>query len=81
MVGAAVNKPQYISGWARSGKGAGGEPRPIKRMVPAGSVYFFNTNGWDEQKFGCLYKKYHFGKSLSGEYPDAGFGIALMGVW
>lgn len=81
MVGAAVNKPQYISGWIRSGDGARGKPREIKRLVPAGSVYFFKADTWDNCKFEEIYKKYHFGESISDEYPDAGFGIGLLGVW
>jgi hypothetical protein len=81
FVGAAVNKPQYISGWQRDGKGTGGIPRHIKRLAPAGSVYFFKADKWDNLQFEKLYKKYHFGESLSEEYPDAGFGIALIGVW
>ena len=81
MVSAAVNKPQYISGWVRSGKGAEGQPRPIKRLTPAGSIYFFKADGWDDKKFYSHYKKYHFGESLSDEYPDAGFGVPLIGVW
>ena len=81
MVGAAVNKPLYISGWKKSGKGFGGEPRPIRKAVPAGSVYFFEAESWDDGKFETFYKEYHFGESLSDEYPSAGFGIGLIGSW
>jgi hypothetical protein len=81
FVGAALNKPQFISGWKRHGKGMYGEPRLIKRLVPAGSVYFFKADKWNDVQFETVYKKYHFGESLSEEYPDAGFGICLIGVW
>lgn len=82
MVGAAVNKPIYISGWKTSEKGYGGEPRPIKKAVPAGSVYFFEgDSSWNEDSFENFYKKYNFNESLSDEYPSAGFGIGLIGSW
>lgn len=80
LVGAAVNKPQYISGW-RIKENMKGEPRAIKKAVPSGSVYFFEAKSWNDQQFEEIYKKYHFGKSLSDEYPSAGFGIGLIGSW
>jgi len=81
LVGAAVNKPQYISGWQRSGKGMTGSPRESKRAAPAGSVYFFRMAERNAGGFETLYTKYNFGESISSYYPDAGFGIALIGVW
>ncbi|NMG83440.1 MAG: type III-B CRISPR module-associated protein Cmr3 [Methanosarcinales archaeon] len=77
MVGAAVNKPLYISGW----ESYIGKPRPIKKAVPAGSVYFFKAESWKSEQFEEFYKKYHFKESLSDEYPSAGFGIGLIGSW
>ena len=81
LIGAAVNKPLYISGWQRSGKGMIGSPRELKRAVPAGSVYFFKTENWDDQCFEALYTKYNFGESISSYYPDAGFGTTFIGAW
>jgi CRISPR-associated protein Cmr3 len=81
LVGAAVNKPLYISGWQRSGKGMAGSPRELKRAVPAGSVYFFKMENWDDQCFEALYTKYNFGESISSYYPDAGFGTIFIGAW
>ena len=80
LVGAAVNKPVYLSGWKRS-TASGGIPRPIKKAVPEGSVYFFETEGWDDERFERLYGAYNFNKSLSDEYPCAGFGTSLIGSW
>jgi len=77
MVGAAVNKPMYISGW----KVSEGKPRPIEKAVPAGSVYFFEAESWKDDQFKNLYEKYHFRESISDKYPSAGFGIALIGSW
>lgn len=81
LVGAAVGKPDHISGWMRSGKGAEGGPRPMKRLAPAGSVYFFKADGLNEETIERFYEQYHFNESLSCEYTDAGFGVALMGAW
>ncbi|NHW23798.1 MAG: type III-B CRISPR module-associated protein Cmr3 [Archaeoglobales archaeon] len=81
LISAAVNKPQYLSGWTRTGSGAAGIPRPIKRVAPAGSVYFFKADDWTDEQFDVMYKTYHLNRSISSEYPDAGFGICLIGVW
>ncbi|KKG14592.1 type III-B CRISPR module-associated protein Cmr3 [Methanosarcina mazei] len=85
LVGAAVNKPLHISGWKSGCKTnedvLGGKPRPIKRAVRAGSVYFFEAEYWSKEKFKEFFDKYHFGASLSDEYPSAGFGIGLIGCW
>lgn len=81
LVGAAINKPSYVSGWINSVPGGRGKPRPMKKTVPAGSVYFFEADKWDEEKINNFYNDYHFNKSLSHEYPCAGFGIGLIGSW
>lgn len=81
LVGAAVNKPLYVSGWKKESSSFKGTPRAIKRAVPAGSVYFFEAKKWDDNQFEKIYEIYHFGESLSNEYPSAGFGIGLLGSW
>jgi len=80
LVGAVVNKPVYISGWRRTGDSAG-YPRPLKKAVPAGGVYFFQAQNWDSNKFGDFYDNYNFNRSISDEYQSAGFGIGLIGLW
>lgn len=81
LVGAAINKPTYVSGWVNSAPGSRGKPRPLKKAIPAGSVYFFEVDDWDKEKINNFYNDYHFNKSLSHEYPCAGFGIGLIGSW
>ncbi|MCC4766890.1 type III-B CRISPR module-associated protein Cmr3 [Methanosarcina sp. DH1] len=85
LVGAAVNKPLYISGWKSGCKNnkdiSGGKPRPIRKAVRAGSVYFFEAEFWSKEKFKDFVDKYHFRASLSDEYSSAGFGIGLIGCW
>ncbi len=81
LVGATVNKPVYFSGWQRS-TASQGTPRPMRKAVPQGSVYFFEVaNDWDDKNFEILYETYNLNESLSEEYPSAGFGISLIGVW
>lgn len=81
LVGAAVDKPLYISGWITNEGDFSGKPRPMKKAVRAGSVYFFEAKTWDCKKFKGFYDKYNFGASLSDEYQSAGFGIGLIGCW
>lgn len=81
LVGAAVNKPQYISGWMVNSSNFGGMPRPIMKAVPAGSVYFFEAKAWNDSQFEEMYSKYHFGESLSEKYSSSGFGVSLIGSW
>ncbi len=76
LIGAAVHKPCRISGWAQ-GQG----PRRLFHAAPSGSVYFFETAGWDESKFAKLLEHYHFSTSISDFYPCAGFGITCIGTW
>lgn len=81
FVGASVNKPGYISGWQMCGRGMHGQPRPLQMAAPAGSVYFFAADDWKPKQFTDLYKAYNFKRTVSKGYRDAGFGIALVGVW
>ena len=81
LVGAAVRKAMFISGWERD-KASGGVPRPGKRVVPQGSVYFFEAGqDWDNSAFETMYQQYNFNTSLSDEYAAAGFGTCLLGAW
>ena len=80
LVGAALNKPLYISGWKRIDFSKG-NPRPLRRAVPAGSVYFFKVDKWNKAKFNDFYNQHNFNKSLSDEYQSAGFGVGLIGIW
>jgi CRISPR-associated protein Cmr3 len=76
LVGVALHKPTRISGWMQ-GQG----PRRLFHATPGGSVYYFETEGWDKDRFIALIDQYHFNKSISDYYPCAGFGIACIGTW
>lgn len=72
--GAAVGRWQAVSGWSYE---LGG-PKPVRRLVPAGSVYFFEVQSGDATALQELWLQ-----SLSDETVDAndGFGLVCWGVW
>lgn len=43
-IAAAINRYQLIGGWSLRPGDSGGENKSIRRCVPAGSVYFFDTS-------------------------------------
>lgn len=75
LVSVALRKPGWISGWTK------GAPRPLRRAVRAGTVYYFEAPNWDEGRFQTLIERVHFNQSISDYYPCAGFGITCIGVW
>ncbi len=83
LVGAAIGKPEFISGWlnANIGKKLPGGPRPLLKMVPAGAVYFYKADHWNDADFDAFKETYHFNQSISDYYPNAGFGTTLLGTW
>jgi len=77
LVSACTDRWKPISGWSLE-KGSRG-PKAIRRLVPAGSVYFFEVLSGD---VGDLAKKLWL-RSVSDEDQDRrdGFGLAVWGLW
>jgi CRISPR-associated protein Cmr3 len=71
---AFVPRPIHVSGWDM----AKGEPKPTSRMVPPGSVYFFERA--DGKPFGETEAKSLWLAAL-GTRTDEGFGRVVPGVW
>lgn len=79
LVGAALGRAQVISGWNFE-KGKIG-PKPTRRLVPAGSVFFLDLQGnaeaigkWvDDHWMHCV--------SDDGQDNRDGFGLAALGAW
>lgn len=68
----AIGKYVTIGGWDM----AKVESKPLKKAVPAGSVYYFKIlSGVDEEK---IRKAFHF-KNISDEKAEEGFGLSIMG--
>ena len=76
LSGACIERWKAISGWGLE-KGKVG-PKAIRRLVPPGSVYFFNLISGNGQELEKLWLK-----SVSDMEQDRkdGFGITLWGVW
>jgi CRISPR-associated protein Cmr3 len=67
LVAAAVGRPHFIGGWDIARQ----KPRPIRAAVPAGSVYYFET----EEAF------VYDGRPITDRYGQIGFGQVLIGRW
>ncbi len=79
MVAAVVGRPLAVSGWDLKG----GKPKPSRRAVPAGSVYFLRfPEGWGEGEVRAWAERAWFQNLSDGEQDRRdGFGLAVLGVW
>jgi len=74
MIGASLGRYQNIGGWDLENH----QPKPTKRAVPAGSVYYFELSGGSSVE---NLEKIH-GKSIcQNELKQQGFGISYIGVY
>ncbi len=71
---AAVGRAMPISGWDI----AHNRPKPLRRAVPAGSVYYFELLNGDPAQ---VVELFHHSESISDEDGQAGFGLTLVGKW
>jgi CRISPR-associated protein Cmr3 len=79
VVASAVPRYQTISGWDYS-KPNGGEPKPTRRLAPAGSVYFLDlTQVTDIKRF--IERVWLKNISDDAQARRDGFGLALLGTW
>ncbi|KHG65652.1 MULTISPECIES: type III-B CRISPR module-associated protein Cmr3 [Thermus] len=78
-VAAAVGRPLVVSGWDLKA----GRPKPTRRAVPAGSVYFLRLpQAWGEAEVREWIAGIWF-QNLSDREQDRkdGYGLAALGVW
>lgn len=72
IIAAATGKPLHIGGFDMQKK----HPKPLKKAVPAGSVYYLKVDGSCVEDIFSLH-----GKSICSEpYSSLGYGIVLTGV-
>ncbi len=71
LLGCAIGRPVYIGGWDI----AGGRPKPMRKAVPQGSVYYFKILNGDKDK---IKETFHF-KNISDINPEEGFGLSIIG--
>ncbi len=79
LVSACIERWRPISGWSMEKGKVGPGPKALRRLVPAGSTYFFDVVKGDA---GDLAEKLWL-HSVSDEEQDQrdGFGLALWGIW
>jgi CRISPR-associated protein Cmr3 len=84
--GAAVPRPEVVSGWdLAADNGAGkpkGRPKPTRRLVASGSVYFLNLEGGTAQDVERWCEETWLA-CVSDDEQDRrdGFGLAVLGTW
>ena len=71
LLNMAIGKPIFIGGFDMKKR----QPKPMKKAVPAGSVYYLRSNKAQE-----LASKLH-SKSISEINPEQGFGICYCGTF
>lgn len=77
LVSACINRWKPLSGWSLEKNQVG--PKPLRRMVPAGSTFFFIVESGDATElFDQLWL--HSVCDVEQDRRD-GFGLALWGVW
>ncbi len=78
IVGAAVGRPVHVSGWDYKER----KPKPTRRLVPAGSVYFFEIEEGDDAAIERFVEEVWLRPISDGEQERRdGFGVALLGTW
>jgi len=79
LVGASVGRWKAVSGWSLADtKDQKRGPKPIRRMVPSGSVYFFTVN---QGSAGKLAERWLESVSDHEQEQRDGFGLAIWGTW
>jgi len=80
LVGACIERWKAISGWSLEKLPQTGEagPKPVRRLVPSGSVYFFKLISGKSENLTQIWLK-----SISDEEQNRkdGFGLPLWGIW
>lgn len=71
LIGASIGKPDSIGGW----NVAGNHPKNNNRAVPAGSVFYFDT---ETPKL--AFEKLHKASICNNEFNKQGLGITYLGV-
>jgi CRISPR-associated protein Cmr3 len=75
LVGVSNGRWQAVSGWSLAPPPG---PKPIRRMVPAGSVYFFERiEGQSATLADCWLQSV----CDEGQEKRDGFGLAVWGIW
>ena len=72
LLAAAIGKPVNLGGFDMKA----GKPKPMYKIVPAGSVYHFELQEGQINKVEQIF----YQKAISDVYPEQGFGITYVGM-
>ena len=74
----ALGRAQTVSGWDLERH----QPKPSRRLVPAGSVYYVRFAGWNQAQVEDWLQKVWW-QNLSDDAQDRldGYGLAVVGSW
>ncbi|RAQ98097.1 type III-B CRISPR module-associated Cmr3 family protein [Thermogemmatispora tikiterensis] len=67
-IAAAISGYQWIGGWQMNPSHHGGQSKPARRCVPAGSIYFFDSSDTDLQQ-------------ITDIGQEIGYGMTIKGAW
>jgi CRISPR-associated protein Cmr3 len=73
LVAASIGTPELAGGWDL----VRGRPKPFRRTVPAGGVYWFEVVEGDRS---APWAAYH-DRSVSDERAHEGYGLVHVGGW
>lgn len=79
LAGVSIGRWRAVSGWSLANlPGQPRGPKPVRRMVGAGGVYFFHVEGGDAQSLAGQWLA-----PVSDDEQDRrdGFGLAAWGIW
>lgn len=79
LIGVSIRRWRAVSGWSLLNQPPDYPgPKPVRRMVPAGGVYFFEVRDGNAAELGERWFE-----SVSDDEQDRrdGFGLALWGIW
>lgn len=78
LISAALGRSVGIGGWDIVAR----QPKPVRRAVPAGSVYFFETGDGGPVDREALEDRLHL-QSIHGDsnFAKQGLGITTIGAW
>lgn len=84
LLWACIPRWQPISGWSYSQQVKGQNEKAIRRLVPAGSVYFFKVTEGNASRLAesCWLRSVSDANRRKGAFDkEDGFGLALWGKW
>jgi len=75
LIAAAIDKPQYIGGWDIQNN----KPKPMFKVVPAGSVYYFELK--NEKDRNKIFEKFNYQSivTIDDKYKKEGYGVVVIG--